>query len=62
MRADRVVRPYGSFKIFRDVRRGRCPHRPKGTAGFAEDFRKIGTVCRDDVGIVPYGFKTLSSC
>ena len=27
---------------------------PLGTIEFAEDFRKIGTVCRDDVGIVPY--------
>ena len=36
------------------VRRGRCPHRPKGTNEFAEDFRKNGLFCRVDVGIDPY--------
>ncbi|CAH0535705.1 hypothetical protein [Oscillospiraceae bacterium] len=25
-----------------------------GTNEFAENFRKIGHICRDDVGIVPY--------
>ena len=36
------------------MRRGRCPHRPVGTVEFAADFRKIGFVCRVDVGIDPY--------
>ena len=44
----------GMFDPFREVRRGRCPHRPDGTLEFAGDFRKICTFCRDDVGIVPY--------
>ena len=39
---------------FRNVRRGRCPHRPKGSYEFAEDFRKNGAFCRGDVGIAPY--------
>ncbi len=36
------------------MRRGRCPHRPKGTIEFASDFRKNDSVCRVDVGIDPY--------
>ena len=39
---------------FRNVRRGRCPHRPKGSYEFAEDFQKNGAFCRGDVGIAPY--------
>ena len=44
----------GMFDPFREVRRGRCPHRPDGTLEFAGDFRKISAFCRDDVGIVSY--------
>ena len=43
------IAPYGSFEVFREVRRGRCPHRPKDTIEFAEDYRKNGAVCRGDV-------------
>ena len=38
------------------LRRGRCLHRPLGTNGFAGDSRKIGSICRVDVGIDPYEF------
>jgi len=38
----------------KSTRRGRCPHRPKGTIEFAGDFRKIGLYRRVDVGIDPY--------
>ena len=44
----------GMFDPFREVRRGRCPHRPKGTNEFAGEFRISGAFRRDDVGIVPY--------
>ena len=30
---------------FRNVRRGRCPHRPKGSYEFAESFRKNRIFC-----------------
>ena len=39
------------------MRRGRCPHRPKESGEFALDFRKIGVICRVDVGIAPYALK-----
>ncbi len=54
LQADKDVRPYSSFEIFRKVRRGRCPHRPKGTVEFAGDFRKNGFIRRGNVGIAPY--------
>ena len=41
--------------ILHVLRRGRCPHRPKGTNEFAEDFRKNDLYRRVDVGIDPYG-------
>ena len=41
------------FDPFREVRRGRYPHRPDGSLEFAGNFRKISAFCRDDVGIVP---------
>ena len=44
------MRPVRVFrKFYGRVRRGRCPHRPKGTDEFAGDFRKIGFTCRVDV-------------
>ena len=54
LQADRDVRPYSSFEIFRKVRMGRCLHRPKGTVEFAGAFRKNGVIRRGDVGIAPY--------
>ena len=39
------------------MRRGRCPHRPKENCEFSLDFRKIGVICRVDVGIAPYALK-----
>ena len=36
------------------TRRGRCPHRPKGTIEFAVDFCIRSAFCRGDVGIAPY--------
>ena len=46
LRADRGVRPY---KLL-----GTSGRFVGGTNEFAENFRKIGHICRDDVGIVPY--------
>ena len=54
MPARKTARPYKLFWHFQEVRRGRCPHRPKGSFEFAEDFRKNGFYRRVDVGIDPY--------
>ena len=54
MPARKTARPYKLFWHFQEVRRGRCPHRPKGSFEFAEDFRKSGLYRRVDVGIGPY--------
>ena len=43
-RTESRVRPYGSFAIFRDVRRGRCPHRPGGTNRFHGNPRRIRNI------------------
>ena len=32
------------------------PTSPQGKREFALDFRKIGVICRVDVGIAPYAF------
>ena len=45
-----------NFRNLPPLRRGRCPHCPKGTIELAEDFQKTGPICRVDVGIDPYGF------
>ena len=43
-----------------NLRRGRCPHRPKGNHEFAGNFRINRLFCRGDVGIAPYAmFETL---
>ena len=39
-----------------NLRKGRCPHRPKGNCEFAGDFRINGAFRRDEVGIVPNAF------
>ena len=39
------------------LRRGRCPHRPKGSYELTGDFRKNVADCRVDVGIAPYALK-----
>ena len=42
------------WRIFRKVRRGRCPHRPGKMRRFYRNLRRIRNFSWGDVGIAPY--------
>ena len=50
------------WRIFRKVRRGRCPHRPGKMRRFYRNPRRIRSFSWGDVGIAPYARLRHSMC